>query len=620
MSTADTTTSNAAEGVSPANRKFRVITAAETQKVLDFVKELKELSSTQEDDPDQRSALSQYWITTKAGVIKFVQGIDPMNRIITATERQYGSGVAVYYQFVKDIIVMNGLLLGLWIGAVMVRWFITGGGNKNYDAEIVVFNFLGLNGPRVTDGTWFYYSGYDNVMEGYQMGLAYAALIIATFGGSLLFIVYRIREALMNTSVNEVKEMYMLPCILYAWDWKLSDPDAATRRREGTILQMKDDIVQIQIRKEALGIVDIGDGTFFNATRKRQIRRGAGAFFSFAFVAASLVTMGYIVTSAQDINAQFSLLSAILLNIINGVIPTVLKAIVKFEQITDPSEEIRQEVLRIYGIKMGNIVFLMISASSTTVKKGGCIEFVVGALYIQLLVVDFVSNMVNVVITQYATFRAAKKKQTEFVVTQLVLDGYYRQCITWIGCCYSPMIFFYGSLCNFFVTWSRFHMMRVVNCPPSKPISKGGGAGLYRGLLLVTLIITLVPMFFFLQKPMFCGPHVNSTPMETIAKAFGEGGVRKALYYVFHPILLFIALVLILVAGYLAYLIAAAKNTSLENSNKVLQAEIHFLRELLKSKEVIAESHGERFAPSADTSDTTSSADSLRDVDLGIMT
>jgi len=586
-----------AQGGSPAGQKHRVMTDAHAQKVSDFIKDLQKLSSEEDDNPDLGSTLRakssptgkvrQYLMTAKTKVLQFIQRIHPMHRIIESVEHQYGSGVAVYYLFLDDIIFLNGWLFVLWLLTVILEWFIALSTNYPYNAMIIVLNFVGANGPRTTDGTWFFYSGYESVMGGYQMGLAYSVTIIATFVVSTLYILYFIREALLHTSMERFQEMYQLPCILYAWDWEVTYPETAACLRRGTVQQLKGELSAARIRKEVRDLEASDDGTFLNAKRKHQIRRGLGIFLSFVLVGASLVGFYFILAYDKVLNSYFSLLSAVLLQFINRVIPMTQKAIVKFEQIPDPSEEIRQEVLRIYFIKMANIVFLVFDMSNTNVQEGGCVEFVVGTLYIQLLVVDFVSNFVTTVIVPLAKWYVYKKlgkpfEKEEFEVSDNIIDSFYRQCITWIGCCYTPMIFFYGFLCNFLVALSKYLMMRVVNCPPSKPVGKTC-AGLYRGLLLVTLFITTIPTFHFMQKQMACGPHVKSTPMESIAKVFGEGQLRKLLYWIFHPILLFIALILSLIGGYLLHVITSVKIAGLQKSTTDLEAEVELLRQLLKN-------------------------------------
>eukprot|EP00760_Papus_ankaliazontas_P018661 PhM_4_TR17566/c0_g1_i1/m.103844/K21988/TMC; transmembrane channel-like protein len=534
-------------------------------------------------------ALAYLYVRTRDTFARYV----PMYRIMHSAEQSYGSVVATYFYFVNDIITLNIFLAIVWVAVVIAPWWHNNLNNNvvddhdhvPMDSKELALNFLGANSPRDNDSTFFYYSGYHAAMpkvKGYDMGVVYSVMIVGTFGFSLLYILHKVRDSIMSaTSQVQAMAEYQLPRVLYSWDWGVSDPDTIQSNRIGTISMLKGELVEVNIR-EAARKMESGEG-LWTEKRKYRLRRTFGAIASTVLLGISLTIMTFIVNNESTLNVSFPHTSALLISLINLLAPSLQQFIVRQEGILDPAEQIRQEVLRIFFIKMMNIVFLVFQSDAAN-SQYRCAEFVLGGLYIQVLVTEMVVNFLSTIFTEHFFLYVVQKgEKDEFVVSLNVIDCFYRQCITWIGCAYSPMIFCYATVSNFTIAMVKYFVMKRVNCPPKKPVNMGSSSSLYRSLLLISLIFAAVPTFFFLQKTMSCGPHTNTTPMLALTDAVSASSIGPAMYWVFHPIVLFCVSILAIVIAYFSSVIAYAKTVELDITTSELDAEVTLLRELLRA-------------------------------------
>eukprot|EP00759_Apiculatamorpha_spiralis_P044183 PhF_6_TR41293/c0_g1_i3/m.62499 len=246
----------------------------------------------------ESSPFERWWSRFTTTLLRVINTVIPTYRIITRTEQEYGSGVATYYHFTDDIITMDGMLFVSWFCCTVVQWILN---YINTDASQsrpaisdleLFYNFIGANGPRTTDSTFFYYSGYTPKMGSYDMSLAYALLIIGTYLFSIIFILLKIGQILLQPA-KEMQDAYQLACIVYSWDWGITNIDVAERMQRGTITQLRAEIVEIKIKSEQDKLLKESENSKSCCTPLAvyRLRRATGAFFSLVLLGASLVSM-----------------------------------------------------------------------------------------------------------------------------------------------------------------------------------------------------------------------------------------------------------------------------------------------------------------------------------------
>ncbi|KAJ9442090.1 Transmembrane channel-like protein 1, partial [Diplonema papillatum] len=321
-----------------------------------------------------------------------------------------------------------------------------------------------------------------------------------------------------------------------------------------------------------------------------------GGTLSATLCAGSLVGLYMAVSYQEALNDTFTFASAIIVKGINLVIPRVQTSIVALEKIKDPRAVIRQEVMRVFFIKMCGIVFLYLSIrkmQSEAAENGQCPEFVVGFTLLQLFVIDCAGDMlITIGFAQLARMRKLAGKK-EFKVSSDIINTLYRQCVSWIACLYCPMMPAISSLWTLALFFVKARCMFAVCKVPSEPVSSEESSAFYEAMLLGTLGVVTVPLFSFLNtKQQHCGPHwagpsctadvaACKTPLDALSD-FMPDGSDSALEWVFSPLILATLAVALLSVIYLLTLTVFSKNFQIEKKMTELNSEVKDLRQLLR--------------------------------------
>eukprot|EP01065_Artemidia_motanka_P026249 TRINITY_DN31176_c0_g1_i1.p1 TRINITY_DN31176_c0_g1~~TRINITY_DN31176_c0_g1_i1.p1 ORF type:complete len:803 (+),score=123.53 TRINITY_DN31176_c0_g1_i1:80-2410(+) len=515
------------------------------------------------------------------------------------------------------------------------------------DAQDLLQNLFGyIDADRKTDATWFFYSGYLKEFGTYPVGVVYSLLVMGTFLVSLFTIVVAIGTSIADVNAETTVSRYQLPTVTYSWDWGVQAPAATEEFLLATWMQIQAEfheamsqrkfrtgqLVKAQwsevshwdpavVEKVIIGggiIVTFKGGKHSGETKelpaldpprdrvrhttvccgltKQQLKSIGGHILSFILCAASLVAMYFCVTERDTLNGTFPWVSAIIIAVVNGAIPYAQRKIVKLEGIESTKKAVVQEVIRVFFIKMANAVLLYMSikdleqSSETAVE---CPEFLIGAMFQQLLVVDMVVGVVSTVAGGMFMFKRFGRQQ--FNVSTEIINTLYRQCITWIGMVYSPMVLLMGAFANYVLFFVKKHVMFKTCGTPEKPINDDSAETLFKMLLLVSLVVAAVPGVSFLHTTKHCGPHYVAgcglnggaaceTPLEALAAHIhNEWGMGKGTEWVFQPVILFAAALTFMVAAY--FLGAALLSTfrRMDRQRREFTDEAKGLRELLSS-------------------------------------
>ena len=239
---------------------------------------------------------------------------------------------------------------------------------------------------------------------------------------SLFFVVYLIGMGLSNGNQTAASDSdTRLPMSLYAWDWEVQDPDAVEERMLGCWMQVQaeyhnsmraydyfvDQTVRTRQDKyeewEKTTIHEI-EGHDYWVERKdglrypvndldniqvilicgmkpRKLRRWVGGFLSFCLCGGSVVGYYFSLYYKEDLDTPaFPYVSSLMVKAINLCIPFTQRKIVKLEKIKSPQDAIKQEVLRVFVIKMTGLVFVFLSLLDITKGDSNtlCPEYLIG--------------------------------------------------------------------------------------------------------------------------------------------------------------------------------------------------------------------------------------------------
>eukprot|EP00755_Sulcionema_specki_P023648 Sspe_Gene.79398::Locus_49792_Transcript_1_1_Confidence_1.000_Length_2498::g.79398::m.79398/K21988/TMC; transmembrane channel-like protein len=588
--------------------------------------------------------------------------LDPMKGAIKTIGAKYGSTVLGYFNLARWIVGLNFFLWVFWLGFAIVPWFKywegegwrDADGDHVIDATDVILNIFGANANgRETDKTWFFYSGYLNTFGSYEMGSVYVVLVIGTFAVALFLIVVEIGRRLSQVSSQTSMESLQLPVVCYSWDWAIQDEEASEEMLQATWIQvqgeyfetmrrkglqsgdtvdvfygkwMKGELVELESEQASVilfesretvkvSVNNVRPETVCLGLRPAQLRRYGGNLLSLMLCVASIVIMYFCIKYKSDLDDKFTFTSSLVITAVNGVIPFVQKSIVALEALEDPNEVIRQEVIRVFFIKIFNAAALYLSMKDVEENSGKeqCPEFLIGTMFEQLLIVDMVTNVVTSVAGGFVMFKRFGRQQ--FAVSNEIINALYRQCITWIGCPYSPMLLLISALTNVIIFFIKKAVMFATCRTPDKPVSSEGTSAFFQTLLLVTLLVTYIPAFSFLNtEKLYCGPHYNAkcnpdtlegceTPLTSLNLFVQELGIQPATRWIFSTIVLFALVVLLLISSYFLVMTWMAEKDRSEKRSDELVTEIKDLRDEIQEmyrRLQSAQSNGQQAAQVAD--------------------
>ena len=610
-----------------------------------FLPELKRLSKTMKQIMEPENWYVQLMIRIKV-LLSRLDFNGPMGRMIHLISIKFGTSVLGYYNLAKLVFRLNLFLFIFWFALIILPWFKYWSGRdwkdetgRNViDEQELILNFFGANpSNRSTDKTWFFYSGYPPKFDNYEMGSIYVLCALGTYAVSLVLVVGGIGSAIQSSTSNNATDSFSLPCSLYAMDWGVVDPQSVDEKLLGSWMSVQADYyssirnadffvgqkvrcLEDESTKWKAGTITNLEGTTYTISltsdsslvyitneeklepdlkcglRPRTIRRIIGGTLSFLLCCASFVGLYFSVFYREDMDRSFPLTSSIVVKTVNIIIPKVQSAIVSLENIRNSAEIVKQEVARVFVIKMAGIIFMYMSVremEKSASAGDACPEFLVGAMFEQLLVTDAI---VDVFITIAAAVYAKKSKadRTEFKVSTEIINTLYKQGLTWIGTLYCPMLPLVSAVCTGVVFFVKAKCMLLVCKPPSQPVSSEGASATYRALLLIALLVATVPLFSFVNtKKEHCGPHVESltcqvtgtceTPIESLNVYVKTTGLTAATNWIFSAVVLFVAVICCLIVIYLLMMSLIALRIRSSKQAEDLDCELKDFKEQFKA-------------------------------------
>ncbi len=350
---------------------------------------------------------------------------------------------------------------------------------------------------------------------------------------------------------------------------------------------------------------------------KLIICRTTGIFFSAILLLGAPTSVVFITEYYTTLNAIFPVTTSILTAVINVIFPFIITLMVKLESYQDAKYTNYNIIGRTYFIKMATTVALMvrvIGLDESTLKDGKCRTTEAGLVFWQMLLIDFAMSLTTTIVAGLASFliqrfiatrkdpENGRQFKLEFDTSGAVISLLYRQALLWIGTTMSPMLPLIGVVSNFVLFFVQYIIMAITCKFPENPIANAKSHSFTFLLMLLTMVFSLVPVFYFMLQPadVACGPYVsyavawNSTydtgmisvaglssvsstlqtvngslvngtfvpaPIQVMSYVWNNNPLFKlssklvevwtiAMYYIFHPLTLFVIMIMMLVTAY----------------------------------------------------------------------
>lgn len=262
---------------------------------------------------------------------------------------------------------------------------------------------------------------------------------------------------------------------------------------------------------------------------------------------------------------------AVLLAIIQQVIPVVVKFIVQLEGWTSDELIMRWTLGRVYMLKMANVAVLVYQLEQLGKQSNKCVSVEVALFLYNLVLTSGFMNMAINLIVYYVLYRLAGRERVAFdhqTVAQSYIDLNYTVVLVWIGMTVSPMLPFVAALLGFFELKLMVKTISWFCKPGANPFQATPSTKMtVMMLFLATFGIACWPICMFLyQRPTalytvskavtyksYCGPiHTTERRYEAFVDMLigWAPPVKDAMQYFSNPVVLLglVAVLAVLIA------------------------------------------------------------------------
>jgi hypothetical protein len=500
------------------------------------------------------SGCSSWWHRLKWRLLAIADWVFPLSYSVRQIEGLLGSGVGSLFGFSQFLIHLNLAVFMFWLCLCIIPWFVH---PPSFWKPSDLSEYLTLVGWSSGDTIWVFYGGYIPTAGPYNMGAGYSTAIIASFLVAFLMIIMTLRQhVLRDTSTNALikhdKNFTFATLMFGCWDFKLQNRATATQLRRGLVNTLRERMEELRVRH------DLSAKRGFCARMALWSRRFVGFMMFLAVFAICVSAIVILAINQKTLNATFAYTVAFIVSFINLCVPPLVETIVEFERWVDTKIIVRNNVGRVYFIKMVNIVLLLVAVqqldSASKLDDSDCVETDAARMFWQLLLVDFIVSALSTIVFNFgAKWYTGKLVEVNFATS--VNELIYRQAMVMVGQCVSPMMPLLGAVLNVFLFWICKWTYMVTARPPERAWGLSSTSSFFLSFLCMTLFLTSLPTVWFLQRDSskVCGPHTeNETPWSAIPTqlTYAPTAVNEIISWIASPLVLGAGVLVLLVVLY----------------------------------------------------------------------
>ncbi|XP_064614063.1 transmembrane channel-like protein 7 isoform X2 [Liolophura sinensis] len=436
--------------------------------------------------------------------------------VINKTESHFGSSVVSVFIFTKWIFCLNLTLFLLWFFFVILPSMIY----FPYKDVSQKFRFSNLlDGKGILAESFFFYGHYPRTINGYHLDFAYLLILLITYFGSFFIILRGIARATCLTVRGEDNTRLKFTTLLFAtWDYNLTSRGAVYQASQSIINTCKDQMVEakahaavfLRSRTEKTKVILLR----ILAWTITIILIGAGcAGIFFLVVNVNFADANHLgqISNATGINLSSGFFqvygTTIIFSLINIIVPMAITRLPIMEHYSTGQWELRVTLVRVFFLRMANLIALMYSLYSTVQhlvddsqtgdSSLGCVGTVLGQELYKLVIMDtLVHAIVNLSMYFGAYFWNRQKKELHLPSAILVII--YRQALIWAGTLACPVMPLIGLLSNSVFIGVNYLIVHRTCKPPEKRWNQSRHSAFFLRFLLFSLIILLPAVSYVL--------------------------------------------------------------------------------------------------------------------------
>ncbi|CAM6086021.1 unnamed protein product [Calypogeia fissa] len=486
-------------------------------------------------------------------------------------EGGYGSSMMLVFAFLRWVLLLNFILSIVWLALMILPFLVHP--PLSFHWRSLQASFGTASGiKQVIQGlslerTFVFYGGYTytyNEQKGlWRVDYMYPLLIGATFLLSFLGILGRIARRIMNAGdISMAAHYFPFSSLVFAsWDFHITSLEAAAKLRRGVRMQLKELYADALIKK---------------MRKSRPMHHCMSATRFLALCILWPLTMVGVVFAVDGLSKNTNLINsyfgsdyaqAVLFGLLNNSSPVLVRLLVEMENFKPATAE-RVVLSKLFFLRFLNLATFYSSSirvllntrklRSINGHEGNCFdtycaeglhccdkpylewdicdivdiqmclcvptcaENYVGGQVLRLIVISSIARAAFELGYGYGYLCFYHGNKRQLLIEDMAMDVVYVQALVWWGVCFSPMAPIIGFFSNLFTFYTMKLALFKTCAPVEKAFSASRTSTLTYGVLLVSLILSTIPVSILVmeKKDGFCGPIYTQSSMYDVVSTY----------------------------------------------------------------------------------------------------
>ncbi|KAL6262462.1 hypothetical protein P5V15_007547 [Pogonomyrmex californicus] len=430
------------------------------------------------------------------------------HQAIKIIESHYGSGIVIYFQFLRWLLFLNIISCILSMSFIVIPQSLD---RTHAPNDIKILDFL--TGTGFLSHTIMYYGFYSNgtvdTLFGSKYSIPFAYFLTLLFCYIIIFVILSIKilSSYRKSYVKTYGKVLYSNKIFCGWDFNISSPKTAALQSASIYKELEELLTQTR------------EYTRLHCCAKCLLiimRFVATAIFIFMICGASAFV--WILLNHYNIKVHSTISAMIVPLVITTIIhifPTIVFYVALLERYDNKRTELYVMVIKNYTIAaiiIGTLFIFWIIHSTSH-----CWQTYLGEEIYRLIVLDFIASIFGMSLqsirsTLYKRL-SMRVGRPEFDIARSILNLIYNQTLFWIGLYVSPLISVIIAIkliCTFYM--KRYELKRYYR-QPSQPWRTAQTQTLFLALTFVSITVILFTIGYIITnvKSDKCGPFRNYT-------------------------------------------------------------------------------------------------------------
>ncbi|XP_043485882.1 transmembrane channel-like protein 1 [Polistes fuscatus] len=424
---------------------------------------------------------------------------------IKSIEGQFGSGVAVYFKFLRWLILLNIMFALMSIMFIVLP--------QSLDQVYLPSSFNALDfvtGSGFFENTIMYYGFYSNYTvekmfsSTYSIPSAYFITLLCAYICTFIILSVKVVLSYRKRYIEIREKVQYLYCnkVFCGWDFAISSTKAANLQSTSICRELKELLAETK--------------------KHSQENRFMKLYIIFVRIIISIITLCMICgTSAvlwvlltkheMDKSNASVMIVPVVITIIMNIFSIIISFLAKVERHSSKRIEVYVTVIRIHALAA--VIISTLLAFWLIHSTDGCWQTELGKEIYRLIFIDFIISIfiLYMIETVRSVIYVTVWKgigRTKFDIAHSTLNLIYNQMLFWLGCYFSPLLSLIIIIKMILTFYAKKHSLLNYCEPPSRPWRAAQTQTLFLALSFIGIISILIMIGYIITNVRSdeCGP------------------------------------------------------------------------------------------------------------------